>query len=186
MKKDDKIIDFNKKSNDNVTLFVIATIASDDDSTSGTANNSEPEPDFNVKPEPEIIDVEFDDDAPDNPLSKLLSFAVKGLNKSFYMDKSEVKVKKKPKRKKPQRVGVSEARADEPQPKKSSIYETITNQIVDENKIYILEELLQENDLEKLKMLFHGNDKLKNWIKNNYPIYRLSKEVLDIIDGKEV
>ena len=46
--------------------------------------------------------------------------------------------------------------------------------------------MTQENDLEKLKTLFHGNDKLKNWIKNNYPIYRLSKEVLDIIDGKEV
>lgn len=185
MKDDKKIIDFNQKSNDNATHFVIATIVSDDDSTSGTASNSEPEPDFNVKPEPEIIDVDFDDDVPDTPWSKLLSFAVKKLNKNFYLDKNEVKIKK-PKVKKPQRVGDSEARADEPQPKKSSIYETITNQIVDENKIYILEELLQENDLEKLKMLFHGNDKLKNWIKNNYPIYRLSKEVLDIIDGKEV
>lgn len=182
MKDDKKIIDFNQKSNDNATHFVIATIVSDDDdSTSGTDNNSDS--DFNAKPEPEIIDVEVEDSVSDTPFSKLLSFAVKKLNKSFYMDKSEVK---KPK---PQRARVSKTRtADEPQQQKtsSSIYDSITNQIVDENKVYILEELLQENDLDKLKSLFHDNDKLKNWIKNNYPIYRLSKEVLDIIDGKDV
>ena len=195
---DDKIIRFPKGNCDKdneLHHIVLSSVLNDDDSSNDQSQdeNGGAGIDFDVippirnfdnstessyNPEKDVIDVEFKE--PSNPLNFLLSFIIKGMNKHLYMYKDEVMVKKK----KSEKIPEAEEKKEAEQHSDSSA-DVITKKIVDENNIYIFEDLIRENDLEKIKLLFHNNDKLKDWVKTSYPIYRLPKEVLDIIDGKE-
>lgn len=186
--KDDKIIRFpncHKEDDNAVHHIVLSSVLNDDDSNSSQPDGDgidideiPPDPDRNYSnespSEEDIIDVEFDD-AP-NPIDGIFSFLSKKMNKYFYMDKRE---KRAPKQK------AVETTTEKEEQKTPSSIDIITSQIVDNNNVYIFEDLVRENNIDKLKTLFKNNDKLKNWVKTSYPIHRLSSEILDIIDGKE-
>lgn len=189
---DDKIIRFpncHKEEDDAIHHIVLSSVLNDDDSNSSQPdgdgidiNEIPPDPDRNHSTESpseeDIIDVEFDD--AQNPIDGIFSFLSKKMNKYFYMDKRE---KRAPKQKVVETTTENDSENEEQ--KAPSSIDIITSQIVDNNNVYIFEDLVRENNLEKLQTLFKNNDKLKNWVKTSYPIHRLSKEILDIIDGKE-
>lgn len=204
MKDDDKIIRFPKNCNDkdnSIHHIILSSVLNDDESNTSTDKDSKTDQediDVEVIPpnhhqsspfsdsEEDIIDVDFDNSSSSNPFNKIISFLVNKMNQYFYMDKNEKKEKKnKDFKDEPKEENEESQKCEENNQQSDSSIDIITSRIVDENNVYIFEDLVRENNLEKLKMLFKNNDKLKNWVKNSYPIYRLSKEVLDIIDGKE-